>query len=230
MKRDLSARVFAAHARSEFRKLVMRPEFSCLGAKAAFNDHGYGFAAYESMGTGKTAARLGRDLNRFVRSETMTTKEYSSFIAVFRRPLEITECEFENLLWLELRQLHAVDHSDWDPTVSSDPRDPHFSFSFGGQAFYVVGMHARSSRAARRFTWPTLVFNPHLQFERLRTEGRWKRMQQSIRARELALQGNINPMLSEFGEQTEARQYSGRSVSENWDVPFPSESKCPFGH
>ena len=102
--------------------------------------------------------------------------------------------------------------TEWDSTVSSDPFDPHFSFSFGGQALYVVGLHERSSRHARRFAWPTLVFNPHAQFDRLRHDGHWQRMQEAIRRRDVALQGEINPMLSDFGEQSEARQYSGRRV------------------
>ena len=96
---------------------------------------------------------------------------------------------------------------------SSDPADPHFSFSFGGQALYVIGMHAKSSREARRFRWPALVFNPHEQFERLRADGKWKHMQETIRHRDLVLQGTINPMLSDFGEHSEARQYSGRIVA-----------------
>jgi FPC/CPF motif-containing protein YcgG len=34
------------------------------------------------------------------------------------------------------------------------------------------------------------------------------------------LQGTVNPMLAEFGEQSEARQYSGRDVGEIWKCPF----------
>ena len=116
------------------------------------------------------------------------------------------------------------------PSVSTDPNDPQFSFSFAGQAFYIVGMHPNSSRIARRFPWPTLVFNPHEQFERLRADGKWKRMQQAIRARDVALQGSINPMLSDFGEEPEARQYSGRAVSRDWVAPFPNAHKCPLRH
>ena len=160
----------------------------------------------------------------------MNENEFSSFVVVFRGPLDLTEREFETCLWLQLRQLHEADRSDWDTGVSPDPNDPHFSFSFAGQAFYVIGMHAHSSREARRFPWPTLVFNPHEQFERLRTEKKWKRMQQLIRGREFALQGTINPMLSDFGEQSEARQYSGRVVEEDWQAPFSVEKKCPFAH
>jgi FPC/CPF motif-containing protein YcgG len=118
-----------------------------------------------------------------------------------------------------------MDDAEWDRSVSPDPRDSHFSFSFAGQAFYVIGLHANSSREARRFPWPTLVFNPHEQFERLRTDGKWKRMQQTIRERDTQLQGSINPMLSDFGERSEAPQYSGRAVGEDWQPPI---GKCPF--
>src|SRR5207244_1714681 len=93
---------------------------------------------------------------------------YATFVAIFERPCLTGEVEFEHLLWKQLRLLHeheAAEHG-WDPAVSADPADPHFSFSFGGQALYVIGMHANSSREARRFPWPALVFNPHEQFER----------------------------------------------------------------
>jgi FPC/CPF motif-containing protein YcgG len=137
-------------------------------------------------------------------------------------------------LWRQLQYLHGADaeHFGWDPNVSSDPRDPHFSFSFGGRAFYVIGMHGQNSRVARRFPWPALVFNPHEQFQRLRTDGKWRRMQRSIRARELVLQGSVNPMLSDFGEESEARQYSGRTVPEDWTPPLGGNGggKCPFAH
>jgi len=92
-------------------------------------------------------------------------------------------------------------------------------------------MHANSSRDARRFPWPALIFNPHEQFERLRADGKWKRMQETIRKRDETLQGSINPMLTDFGVRSEARQYSGRQVDETWRAPFEAEKpKCPFAH
>lgn len=221
---------FALKAHLEFRRLVMRPEFPCLGAKAALNENAYNFAVFSEMGTREATECLSEKLSAFNDSPTINENEYSTFVAIFDGPLELTEREFETCLWLQLRQLHRLDDSEWDPHVSSDPDDPHFSFSFGGQAFYVVGMHSNSSRASRRFRWPTLVFNPHEQFERLRNDGNWQRMQRSIREREVALQGNINPMLADFGEESEARQYSGRAVSENWEAPFPQAEECPLRH
>ena len=104
--------------------------------------------------------------------------------------------------------------------MSSDPDDPHFSLSFGGEAFFVVGIHPNASRPARRFAKPALVFNLHDQFERLRAEGRYEGMREKILVRDEALAGSRNPMLERHGAASEARQYSGRVVDEGWACPF----------
>jgi FPC/CPF motif-containing protein YcgG len=222
---------FAREAHRQFRQLVLAPDFPCLGAKAAFNDETYAFAVYPELGSEEATAGLCRDLCEFRQIKDKITGEnrYATFVAVFRGPLGLDEAQFEELLWRQLRQLHCADVCEWDRNVSADPEDPQFSFSFAGQAFYIVGMHANSSRVARRFPWPALIFNPHEQFERLRADGKWKRMQEAIRARDVALQGSVNPMLSDFGEESEARQYSGRAVERDWAAPFPNaKERCPF--
>ncbi|HYJ04156.1 MAG TPA: guanitoxin biosynthesis heme-dependent pre-guanitoxin N-hydroxylase GntA [Chthoniobacterales bacterium] len=267
---------FAAEAEKAFREFVLRPEFPCVGAKAAFNSSSYTLRVYGELGSDKAANELAAELCEFTRTLTQPDphpnllpqgegtalsqrvrnghkhgsvdelplplgedrvraglSEYATFVAIFRGPKKTDELQFENLFWQQLRLLHELDaaHFGWDPNVRSDPGDPHFSFSFGGQALYVIGLHANSSREARRFPWPALVFNPHEQFEWLRADGKWKRMQETIRARDLEMQGSINPMLSDFGVDSEARQYSGRAVEENWRAPFKAvERKCPFAH
>ncbi|PIW56526.1 MAG: hypothetical protein COW16_00365, partial [Sphingomonadales bacterium CG12_big_fil_rev_8_21_14_0_65_65_10] len=67
---------------------------------------------------------------------------------------------------------------------------------------------------------PTLIFNLHDQFERLREEGRYETMRRSILTRDEAYSGSINPMLARHGDASEARQYSGRVVDEDWSCPF----------
>ena len=238
---------FAIEAETAFREFVARPDFPCLGAKAAFNSESQTLRVFLELASAESTIALAEALHDFTRSimprklaksdprgstESRPT-DYTSFIAIFEQPRETSELEFEDLLWKQLRLLHENDCARfaWDRNVSADPADPHFSFSFAGQALYVIGMHANSSREARRFPWPTLVFNPHEQFERLRADGKWKHMQETIRKRDIHLQDTINPMLSDFGERSEARQYSGRVVEENWQAPFPEVAgKCPFAH
>ena len=207
--------------REQFRAWILDAEYPCLGAKAAFNSDTHEVHVYSQL-LGSTA-ELARDLRAFAGIEN--PGEYATFVAIFRESNLRSEADFERQLWRQLRRLHEIDAEKWDATVSSDPRDPHFSFSFAGQAFYVIGVHPNSSRLARRFPWTTLVFNPHEQFQRLRSDGKWKRMQRTIRERDTELQGSINPMLSDFGERSEAPQYSGRTVDADWEPPI---GKCPF--
>ncbi len=225
--------LFAVEVESAFRQFVLRPEYPCLGAKAAINSDTCTVKVCPEFGSDVCAPNLAGDLADFARTQTDSPSDFATFAAVFEKPKSMGEIKFEELLWRQLRALRDQDAQrfTWDASVSSDPADPHFSFSCGGQAMYVIGLHANSSRTARRFPWPTLVFNPHRQFEKLRADGKWKRMQGAIREREQELQGTINPMLSDFGEQSEARQYSGRAVEKDWAAPFPAhDRKCPFAH
>ena len=234
---EAGANQFLSDALVGFRRFVTHEEFPCVGARAAFNSNSYALAVYDELASAAATAALCQDLFEFVQSDLRRGSEYATFVAVFRQPHIADEATFERLLWQQLQNVNLLDasHFGWDPDVQSDPTDPQFSFSFAGQALYVIGMHPNSSRFARQFPWPAMIFNPHEQFERLRADGKWKRMQQTIRERDMQLQGSINPMLSDFGESTEARQYSGRAVEEKWRAPFePAKSspagKCPFGH
>src|SRR6185312_15214178 len=116
------------------------------------------------------------------------------------------------------------------PAVDSNPDSPHFSMSIGGSGFFVVGLHPNSSRAARRFKYPTLVFNLHAQFERLRDEGRYETIRNKTIERDIALDGTPNPMLARHGHGPAAAQYSGRLVNENWQCPFKHGSAYPASH
>lgn len=205
-----------------FRSLVLNPRFSCVGAKSAVQRGAYRFGHYAALGSAEATAGLAYDLHTFIQEQPSFNSEFSSMVATFSGAPVTSEEHFEQMLWRQLQQLHELDapHHDWDPAVSDDPTDPDFSFSFAETGFFVVGLHAASSRFARRFAWPTLVFNLHAQFETLRASGRYERMQQVIRQRETALQGSINPNLADFGTQSEARQYSGKAAGDNWRCPF----------
>jgi len=217
-----SARTLEERAEAEFRAFVADPRFPCLAAKGVMRSEGFWLRRYGVLGSARSSASLGGDLAAFVAEVPHDGAGLHSFVAVFPRSVPTDECEFERRLWETIQRLHEHDapNAGWDPTVSADPDDPHFSFSFGGRALFVVGIHPASSRLARRFRWPALVFNPHAQFERLRAHGRFAPLRAAVREREIALQGSLNPNLADFGEQSEARQYSGRAVGAEWRCPF----------
>ena len=203
-----------------FRGLALNERFSCVAGRAAIRRNAYRFGLYARLGSAESAADLACDLTRFAGEADLHDEPLTAFVASFVDPVPADEEEFESLLWSTLQQLNDADAAPWTADAQAEPDDPSFSFSFNGMAFFVVGLHARSSRFARRFAWSTLVFNPHAQFDRLREEGRYNRFRDVIRARDVDLQGTPNPMLRDFGEQSEARQYSGRAVGEAWKCPF----------
>jgi FPC/CPF motif-containing protein YcgG len=205
-----------------FRAHILDDAFPCVGAKASIKSNAYRFGLYTEMNTHAATAGLGYDLWEYARERSSFETNYATFVASFAAPVVKDEHEWERMLWSQLQSLHDLDrpHHAWDATVSSDPADPGFSFSFAETAFFVVGLHPASSRRARRFPWATLVFNAHVQFERLREQNQFERLRETVRARDYKLQGSLNPNLSNFGEVSEARQYSGRAVEEDWRCPF----------
>ena len=202
---------------------IQEASFPCVGAKSA-------------LGRGQMDILVARDLTsawddlRILPALTKTVAKYRAdreifrtLVVLFEGPGELTEEGFEQHLWARAQSLS--DKDAWvgfhpDPSVSADPEDPHFSLSFAGEAFFVVGLHARASRPARRFETPAMVFNLHNQFDVLREQQRYEKLRASILARDEALAGSINPMLARHGETSEARQYSGRAVDADWKCPF----------
>src|SRR5690606_1535313 len=140
----------------------------------------------------KTAVQLLEDLQKYLKTYNFDDRKFQTFLAVFPESKIVSEIEFENLLWRQLQFIHEQDSHPWDPIVSKDPENNNFSFSIAGRAFYVIGMHPGSSRMARRSPYPTLVFNLHWQFEKLREMGVYSKIRDKIRQRDTELQGNIN--------------------------------------
>ena len=216
----------AEHPLAEKLKIWVRDdEFPCVGAKAALSQGEMTTIVLPDISLSGGDARLHAALLGFVSRARLKPTLFQSFAALFEAPDDLSEQVFEDRLW---ERVQAISDRDchighlWDERVSSDPTDPHFSLSFAGEAFFVVGLHPHASRPARRFDTPVLIFNMHGQFERLRAEGRYERLRETILRRDVRLAGSINPMLQRFGEASEARQYSGRTVTKGWRCPFNS--------
>jgi hypothetical protein len=194
-------------------------DFPCLGAKSALHLGRATVRVFGELGAVETAGSLLSQLRRFAAS-TNGDGGFASFVAVFAAPAIESELQFEELLWRELLLVHDLDTEPWSEAVSRDPGDDDFAFSAAGTAYFIVGLHPRASRLARRFDYPALVFNLHAQFEALRRAGGYERMRDAIRGRDERLQGSINPMVCDHGRSSAACQYSGRAVEASWQAPF----------
>lgn len=208
-----------------FRKFIVDEDHPCVMAQTVFSMDKVDFHVYKGFGSKNTSKELFRDLMSYLSNYDFESNDFLTFIAAFPEEPDFTEKQFEDFLWQQLQYLHEADDQPWDPEVSNDPEDKKFSFSLGGKAFYMVGLHPNSSRKARRSPVPAIAFNLHWQFEKLRGMGAYANVRDKIRERDIALQGNTNPMLANFGEASEARQYSGRQVGEEWKCPFHPEKK-----
>lgn len=217
LNRDLTASIV-----EEYREFIMGKDHPCIMAKTVFAQQDYEFAVHDKLGSKDSAKKLLEELESYIEAYDFYDNRFKSFVAVFYETEIATEIEFENLLWRQLQFMHDVDPKLWDHRVSSDPDSNDFSFSLCGRAFFVVGLHPKSSRLSRRAPYPTLVFNLHWQFEKLRKMGVYERVRDKIRKRDAELQGDINPMLADYGQSSEAKQYSGRYLEKNWKCPFHS--------
>lgn len=209
----------------EYKDYILTAKHPCVMANSVFSMNNYRLSLYESIKNDDCAQKLLNNLETFLNQYDFDSKVFKSFIAVFPNDLFDTELDFERGLWNFLNKLQVFDDCEWDSSVSDDPDDPNFSFSLKGKAFYIVGLHPQSSRIARQSPYTTIVFNLHGQFERLRDMGIYKQVKKIIRKRDKKLQGSINPVLKDFGKDSEAKQYSGRQVDSNWRCPFHSMSE-----
>jgi FPC/CPF motif-containing protein YcgG len=204
---------------------ILGPEYPCLGARSVFKRERATAVLHDDLEAPETARALLEQLRDYA-SSVDPEAGFASFVAGFRGPEVRDEKHFEEMLWALLQRLHDVDEQPWAPEVSADPNDPHFAFSVAGTPFFIVGLHPKASREARRMPLPVLVFNLHEQFESLREEGGFERMRDTIRRRDEELQGSINPMVSDHGETSEARQYSGRKLENAWEAPFEPDPEA----
>jgi FPC/CPF motif-containing protein YcgG len=207
----------------KFEAKIKDKAFPCVGAKSALARQRMQFLTVSDIRCPRDDQVIYQNLRDFAKAYKAAPGPFQSFVVIFDTADALNEEQFEGAMWRRIQSLETLDakagHS-YDPRVSPDVEDPKFSLSFAGEAFFVVGLHPQASRPARRFDMPVMVFNAHDQFETLRTEGRYETLRESIIQRDVALSGVENPMLARFGDLSEASQYSGRHVNENWTCPF----------
>ena len=207
---------------NSIRSHVLGSDYPCVMARSVFNRDAFRVATYGELGAPGNAAQLARDVYEFSSEFAAPVTGAVSFVACFDGPAPNDEAGFETAMWAQLQSLHEIDKTrfDWNDEVRSDPNSPDFSFSVGGRAFFLIGMHPAASRIARRTALPMIVFNLHEQFVELKAHGKFNKVRDTIQLRDKQLQGSVNPMSADYGERSEAAQYSGRAVGREWACPF----------
>lgn len=210
------------HITDNYLAYLKNKEFPCIAAKAALAKQQIKCFVAGHMACPKDDMLILNFLYQFVDDYRNSKDFYHSAAVIFTLPVEMNEELFDNLLWQRLQALSNLDANNFsfDSRVNNSPSSPNFSFSIKEEAFYIIGLHAGSSRLSRQFAYPTLVFNPHAQFEELREIAKYETMKSTVRKRDIAYSGSVNPMLEDFGKSSEVYQYSGRKYDDTWQCPL----------
>ncbi len=207
---------------NEYKTYIGNKGFACVAAKAALAKQQLNAMVADHMACPFTDTAILNFLYAFVDEYRNSRQLYHSAAIIFKQPQQLTEAMFEKFMWQRLQSLSDLDAQryGYDKRVQSDPSSPDFSFSLKEEAFFIIGLHPNSSRQARQFKNPAIVFNPHKQFEELRQTGKYRHLQHVVRKRDIDLSGSINPMLKDFGQHSEVYQYSGQEYNASWACPL----------
>lgn len=216
----------------EYKSFLYRKEYPCVAAKAAVQKQQVKVFVAVHMACPKDDRAILDFMYGFVDEYRNSEEFFHSAAVIFKGPDMPSEEMFESMLFQRLQSLNNIGSKEYayDKRVSSDPTSKDFSFSIKEEAFYIIGLHPNSSRSARQFKYPTMVFNPHQQFEVLRATQRYDKMKKIVRKLDTAYSGSVNPMLQDFGSSPEVFQYSGRKLDRSWECPLKINNYLPGEH
>ena len=214
---------------ADYKAFIENKEFACVAARAALAHNQISCMVAGHMACPKDDVEILNFIYTFVDKYRNSTEPFQSVSIIFDAPETFSEEEFDNLMWLRLQALSNLDarNFSYDNRVDINPQSPDFSFSLKEEAFFIIGLHPASSRPTRQFKYPTLVLNPHAQFETLRKNNQYTKMKSIIRKRDIAFSGSINPMLEDFGTASEVYQYSGKKYDQQWTCPLKLQHAKP---
>lgn len=207
---------------NEYLEFINEKEFPCVVAKAALaRNHIKSFVSTH-MACPAGDSSILQFLYNFVDQYRLSSESYHSAAVIFKGPANTDDATFDTLLWERLKALSILDKAYYphDSRVDADPDGANYSYSLKSEAFFVVGLHPGSERRSRRFKYPALIFNPHAEFEKLRTLNRYEKLKGVVRKRDVIFSGSVNPMLDDFGNSSETIQYSGKRHGSEWKCPL----------
>ncbi|HII4319170.1 TPA: guanitoxin biosynthesis heme-dependent pre-guanitoxin N-hydroxylase GntA, partial [Vibrio parahaemolyticus] len=199
--------------------------FACVGAKTAVALASIIHFDCESVDRDLETAY--KALEEFTLRRKELSANNSTFVITFSGESFDDGEMFEEFLWEILSKLNAIDTKNnyaWSDQCDRSVESPNFAYSIAEHPYFIVGLHPESSRISRQLTVPAIVFNSHEQFKALKKTGAYQKLQKEIRSRDTVIQGDINPLLSNFGDRSEAIQYAAaHSVDGKFSCPFSAK-------
>jgi len=207
---------------NSYTSFIRNKDFPCVAAKDVIAKGNISIFVADHLACPHDDRRILDFIYDFTGMYRLSEKGFYSAAIIFKEPVSINEKMFDAFMWQRLQALKDMDALKFphDSRVNADPASKNFSFSLMAEAYFIVGLHPKSSRQARRFKYPTLVFNPHAQFAEMKSAERYEKMKTIVRKRDIAFSGSVNPMLTDFGEASEVYQYSGQRYGVEWKCPL----------
>ena len=205
-----------------FHLFIRNKDFPCVAARDALAKENIKIMVAGHLACPSDDEAILNFIYDFTNEYRQAEKGFHSVAIIFKEPSNIDEKFFDTLMWQRLQALRIIDAKkyNYDSRVDDDPSSPAFSFSLMQEAFFVLALHEKNSRQARQFQYPTLIFNPHAQFTKMKTTAAYENMKAVVRKRDTAFSGSVNPMLTDFGHASEVYQYSGQVYDEQWQCPL----------
>ncbi|RQG95519.1 YqcI/YcgG family protein [Natrarchaeobius chitinivorans] len=94
------------------------------------------YTAVPSLSDADALLDLGRTILEYLEVYE-DHSDRASLVTFFKPPRgELTEAEYHDALWHVLQFLHVHDPEPWPEEIPTDPDDPHWEFSFGGEPMF----------------------------------------------------------------------------------------------
>lgn len=201
-------------------QFILDKNFPCIMAKSVIKT-GL-IKVIHVKNTSEMVLEILKEMYVFIDHFRAKPKKLRSFVVILEDEKALDFQRYEAMFWDLLSCLSIEDKKRYphDSRVSDDPQAADFSYSIKSEAFFILGLHPKSPRFARRFLKPAIVFNLHQQFEVMRSKGSFKAIRNMIRLKDKLLQGTVNPMLTDFGEKSEIFQYLGKVYQSATELNF----------
>ncbi len=151
----------------DYLSFLNEKQFPCIAAKAALARQNVKCLVVSHMACPNDDTEILQFLYEFVDEYRESKDFYHSAAIIFAGPKLCSEEQFDYLLWERLQALQNLDAKKYgyDIRVEADTSSAKFSFSIKEEAFYIIGLHASSSRDARKFKYPTYLMELKFFFE-----------------------------------------------------------------